>query len=387
MVDHRAAWEASLLSIPMESTPMKHGCVIGLLLLASFLPACEWTGHTRRRHQIDHGYVVGPLDARKLGYRIQWATDIALPRKHRISQVVLLDDVVIIIQESSNIISANSIRDGKPLWQRRPTDEVGSFFEPVQQGNVILANTEWHQYSLDVRDGETLSKSTFDSVASTAAAVIDRYAIFGSDNGMVFAHDIVAGYSKWQYQMPAAIVARPIAIGSNVFVADTSGFYALLDGSNGSLIWKDPTFGAITVTPGINNFGIFLASTDRKLYAMGSSDGRERWTKFTNGPLTRSPIVLGKHLYLPLHGGGLVALYAVDGTERWRYDTDVLPVTESDRKLLVYGHDFLAFVDVETGQTVTDVPTEELKTVLPGPEQSVILVTHTGRLVRLDPAQ
>ncbi len=365
---------------------MKQWLFASLLVLSLIVVwGCESSGTRRRLGRAKLGLPIESIDAAHLGYTIQWATAINPLGTHHIRHVAVLGDLIVTVEAPSNLVSAIAVRDGTLLWRRPVGQPVDRLFAPQRNGDVILVNSEKQLFSLDVNNGDVRYVSELESIVGTSPVLIDRYAVFGGLDGKVFGHDIQSGFSKWQYQLTSEIRAQPIGVGNNVFVTDANGFYAMIQAATGRMLWKDPTFGPISATPAANSFAVFVAGQDQKLYALNRIDGRERWVFMATRPLTRGPTVFGNRLYLPLPTGGVVALNAADRAELWRLDTDALPVTEIGNHVLMNGTNQLILVDRQTGRTAVRVPTLPLKTVLEGPDRSLILVTPTGRFLRLDP--
>ncbi len=329
--------------------------------------------------------LIDPLVARKLGYTPRWATDLGVPARQWLSHIEVLDDIVVCVESPSNMVTAVSMRDGEMLWRQIVGKPADKLFTPVRIGDSLLINSEQILYVLAIDTGKLKEISELKTLVHHAPAVVEGLAIFGGMNHRTFAHDALAGYTKWEYQLTERVFARPTAFGENVFVADGNGVYAMFVARTGRLLWKGRTFATVSAQPAISHMGVFLAGEDHSLYALHGATGRDRWIYHTTQPLTQSPMIFSNIVILPLDERGLVALDARTGEEIWQLPFVAEPVMQFEETLLLLGDERLLTLDMGTGKVLTEVPVTSVKKVLLGPEKQLILVSPAGRLLLLDP--
>lgn len=332
------------------------------------------------------GLLIQPLEARKIGYSVFWAASIDLERNDALKLVELLDDLIVTLETSQNMVTGISVRDGRILWREVVGSRTDRLLGMVRYGDQIFVNSGAQMFTLDAGTGEAVSSTNLDAIVGTGPALIGNYAIFGGMNGRVFAHDLHAGRSKWAYQLTSRIIVPPKAAEFNVLAADANGAYAMLASDNGKLLWRGRTFGPIVAQPAVDQLGVFIASEDQSLYALDRADGRDRWQLRAAVPLTDSPSSVGLTIYQPVPGRGLVALDVISGQEKWVLARQATPIVGNDERVLLMVDGGLLLVNATDGAELVEVSTHKLMTVIPGPEDSLILVSPDGQMVRLNPS-
>jgi len=331
------------------------------------------------------GMLIGADASYDLGYHSRWATNLNLSNGKQLAAAKILDDILVTVAAPGNLVSAISMRSGKPMWTVIVGTETENLFAPIRYKNAIYVNSETHLYELDAHTGEILSNAPLTETVIGGPILIDDRAIFGSVNGTVFAHSLVSGRYRWKYRLTSRIITPPIAVGLNIFAVDAKGVYVMLFAQDGTPMWKGRTFDAVTVPAASDRVSVYVASRDTALYALKRSTGDDKWKYSAAQPLTLPAKAIGLSVYLPIAGEKLLALDSVDGGVRWELDEPAWPVTIRGDNLLVATSGSLQLIEVDAGRVVQRVPTADLATVLIGPDDSVVLVTAKGRLMRLDP--
>ncbi len=361
---------------------MKMTTTVRSLLVLVLLMAVGCGGWSRRPSR--SGLLIEPADAARLGYVINWSTNLNVPKRHELTSVTLLGDVLFTVESPGNLVSAISVRDGKVMWRRvigQPTEHV---YTPVRDEERVYFNNDTTIFTVGIANGDMIATADLDQVVETGPALIGRYAIFGGVEGTAFAHDLDAGYAKWSYQMTSGIVVSPAESQQNVFVADSRGIYAALRAEDGELIFRGRTFGPVTAQPKSSRSGIYVPSQDQSLYALNRVTGRDLWVYRTASPLNQAPATHGQAVYLPLSGSGLVALNAADGKPRWTSELQAQAVHASDSQVLLLYPGGLRWVDDKTGRVVEDAQTMPLQAVEPLQDGGLLIVSPGGRVHRLN---
>lgn len=334
------------------------------------------------------GHLIEPGPAAELGYRISWSRDLNLPRGQRVDSATVAGDLLITVESPENIITARSIRDGAIKWSLQLGNQLEDFFPPNRDGDKIYINSQTRMYTLRANSGEVTSRANLD-VAVNAAPTYDpntRLAIFGGANGLIFAHSVENNFARWRYKLPGQISHTPVRTDLDVFAVDGAGNYVMLETSSGNIQWRNRTLGPVVAAPALQGNEVIIASRDRKLYALNRTSGQDTWVYLgAERPLTGAPVALGRLIVLPLPpDGGIVALRAIDGEELWRSELNAEPVVERNRDLLLFTPRALHLLDLEDGEVRINAPTLTLQDVIPGPNNSLILLSPDGRLLRLN---
>lgn len=329
------------------------------------------------------GLLIEPLDARRIGYRVAWAGGIAASGDIR--SVTVLDDLVIVVEEPNNLVTALSLRDGAFQWAYRIEEASTKLFRPMRRESEIYVPSPTRMYTLSTLDGSLKSVTDLDEVLACDPLLIDRTAICGSIDGTVYAHDVVSGFTTWRYDLTARIEAMPVEAGLNAFVADANGVYAMLAlYESNHMVWRGRTFDAIRYPAAIDRLAVYVASQDQRLYALNRANGREKWKLPMDRKPVGSPVAIGLNVYLPVTGDEVLAVDSIEGNVKWTTPGSTGPVAGDEQRLLLAGENDLRVIGVANGNEIATAPTKRLLTVIPAPENGIILVSPDGRMVRLD---
>lgn len=353
-----------------------------VLMLLTAVGCGDWS-----RRQSRSGLLIEPDDAARIGYVVNWSTPLNVPKRSELTSVTLLDDVLFTVEAPGNLVSAISVRDGKVLWRKvigEPTEQV---YAPVRDEERVYFNNDTTMFTVGITYGDLIATAELSSVVETGPVLVNRYAIFGSASGNVFAHDLDAGYAKWSYKLSGGIVVPPVSSQNNVFVADSKGIYAALSATDGELLFRGKTFGPITAPLASTRSGVYVPSHDQTLYAVNRITGRDNWVYRTADALTLPPAALGRSVFLPIEDTGLVALDAANGEERWTTDLKAQAVHANKNNILLHYQDGLRWVDEKTGRVIEDVPTMPIQTVIALPNDALLVVSPGGRVHRLNPTR
>lgn len=334
------------------------------------------------------GLLMGPEPANDLGYTINWATSISVPRDRDLSSVVVLGDMIVAVERPGNRITGISMRNGEVRWRQVVGDLDEPLLTPFRVGDSIYISTTTRLYTLATASGELQNVVDLANVASTRPVLIGSLAVFGGVNGRITAYDVRNGFPRWSYQLPVQISSPPVEAGPNVFGADSNGNYVALTTETGDFVWRGRAFGAVTAPAAVDEHSIYVPSHDESLYALDQQTGRDRWIFRAGEPLTVPPKVLGEQVYLPVPGEGLVVINAETGRVAWRLNEPAVALKlTAENRVLLTSRDGLLLADTQSGDVLERGQTQRLVTVLEGPENSLILVSPGGRLLRLNPRQ
>jgi outer membrane protein assembly factor BamB len=327
---------------------------------------------------------LSPKAAAALGYRFRWSAQAFLGKDAGSTEVAVLGDLIVGVEEPENLVTAISLADGKIVWQRVVGSPSDRLFMPARRGDQILVNSESALYVLRAENGELERLIPLDEMASSGPTLVKNRAVFGTINHRVLAIDLGGGYRVWSFLMSDGIVAPPVATGSSVFVADGKGKYVMLASESGQLEWEGKAFGRVSAEPTVTPAAVLVPSEDYSLYALNRASGQGLWAYRTTHPLRKRAHDLGYAVCLPVPTGGLVGIDPRTGQELWRIEDAVEAVAEQDETLLIRTTQGLALVDPASGQKLVEAMAPMLDRVLSGPQGSLILVFRDGRLMRLN---
>ncbi len=322
------------------------------------------------------------------GYTNGWARSLSLPPGQRVRSLSVLGDLVVVVQEPINLVVGMSADTGKVRWVRRLGSPIERLMKPLRNQDRVYFASETNMYSLDVETGEDVEVGRLKYPVKLAPAQAGNLAIFGSVSGRLFAYSLRANAVIYSRHFSQQFLAPPIVSGDIVIAANQSGWARGYKAETGKLQWKDRTFGPFQAPPAADSARVYLASTDQFLYGLERSTGNELWKFPTEEPLLDSPVVLGRSVYQFVENRGLVSLAAESGEVQWELPIADEPIALTpDNRLLLLGKDrsTLTKIDPQTGATVERVNTQPLRDLLEGPDGSLMLLTQSGILHRLDP--
>lgn len=338
------------------------------------------------------GFLIEPEPAAEVGYRLGWASPIKLLEGQEITSVTVLDDMVIVVEDPVNMITALSAKDGELLWKTTLGSRLETLFAPSRDGRELYFHSASRMFTLQARNGQVIAAAPLQTPVSAPAVYseLNRLMIMSGVDGMVFAHSVDNNFSRWSYRMANRISSSPVIAGQDVFVVDVGGTYAMLEASTGLPLWRNHTLGPVTTSPGVQDSEVIVASSDGKLYALNRTTGKDTWVYLgAEQPLTASPTVLGRLIILPLPPDkGLVALDAITGEELWRSDSKAKPVLTRQQDMLMYTPNSLVSIELSSGEVLAEVPTKTLMSVTPiGDDGSLLLTNASGKLLRISPSK
>ena len=336
------------------------------------------------------GMLLEPEPAAEIGFRLGWASPIELLEGQKITSVTALGDMVVVVEDPKNIVTALSAADGEMLWKVNIGSEIESLFPPTRDGDQVFVHSASRIATLNARTGEVEAVAPLDTPVSSKGiyAPESRLVIMSGTNGLVFGHSVDSNFSRWRYKLSNRITNHGVMAGQDVFVVDSGGTYAMLEAASGEPLWRNRALGPISTQPAIQGSEVIVASEDGKLYALNRTTGRDTW-KYLDAEqeLSASPVALGRLIIQPLlPNPGIVAIDAINGEELWRADLTATPVLNRQQDMLLYTKNELIAIDLDDGSVVTKVPTKTLQYVLPvGDDGGLLLASPGGRLLKLSP--
>ncbi|MFA9479014.1 PQQ-binding-like beta-propeller repeat protein [Phycisphaerales bacterium AB-hyl4] len=360
------------------------------MLFALTLTACGATERTEGEDRPEprrSGLLVDPAEAERVGYAVNWIASVDVPSRQRIIAATLLDDLIITLERPTNMISAVSVSDGRPVWRRVADRSPDPFFRPTRRDDRIFINSASQLLMIDVRTGNIVNVVELPVAVDAPHTIVQGRAVFGGVDGRVFAIDLDTGQIRWNRQLSGRVTAAPADADDATVVGDDAGRYAMFDAQSGSMLWEGRTFGRNSATAAVDEDTVYIASRDQALYALSRSTGRDRWVYRDTVPLEWDPKLIGPTLFVPVIGDGrLVALDIEQGDVRWTYEGVAIPLaTPREDRILLATPTELKVVRHGDGRELADARTRRLVTVLSGPGNSLVLVASNGDMSRLNP--
>eukprot|EP00752_Nemacystus_decipiens_P015713 g14026.t1 len=323
--------------------------------------------------------LVEPSPAAEIGYRLGWASPIKLLEGQKITSVTVLGDLVLVVEDPRNVVTALDANNGELKWKIVLGSDVESLFPPSRDDKQIFIHSASRMATLNVRTGEVIAVVSLDTPVSSKG-IYDpdqRLAVMFGTNGLVFGHSVDSNFPRWRYRLANRITNPGILTGQDVFVVDSGGTYALLETATGSPLWRNRTLGPVSTNAAAQGSELIVSSEDGKVYALNRTTGNDTWTYLgAEQKLTASPVALGRLIIQPLlPNAGIVAIDAINGSELWRNDVTATPILTRQQDMLLFTDSTLISMDLDDGSVITEVQTSKLQTVLPIGDDGGILLT------------
>jgi len=107
-----------------------------------------------------------------------------------------------------------------------------------------------------------------------------------------------------------------------VVVSYRAGNVALVDITNGSILWSISTEKVITSPPSLTSSAVFVGCESGALTALRRSDGKIIWETHLKGAIYASPVAKNGLLYVGSYEGQLAAIDLANGSVRWQADAE-----------------------------------------------------------------
>ncbi|GEM_PF-2511961 len=149
---------------------------------------------------------------------------------------------------------------------------------------------------------EDESRKLFDKLSQpggsiwTRPAIHENLAIFGSNDGCIYALDKKTGELRWKFLTAGVVMSSPVISGSILYVGSIDGKLYALDARTGVKIWDFLTGGRVLGTAAVTDGSIYFGSEDGKVYCLGK-DGKKIWDFLTGGPVMTTPAVVNGRVY------------------------------------------------------------------------------------------
>jgi eukaryotic-like serine/threonine-protein kinase len=206
---------------------------------------------------------------------------------------------------------------------------------PVVDGNTaVFGSQDGHVYALDTRSGrERWRFRTGGRVYASPA--ISAGTVYAADQaGSVFALALTSGRLLWQFATEGTLLnsgdwgfdrttvqSSPAVAGGAVYVGARDGFLYAIDRATGAQRWRhDHKVSWVNTSPAVSDGLVYAGSSDGQfVQAVDTATGEERWRAKTSGIVWASPAVDNALVYVGEGSGTMYALDKRTGQEAWRY--------------------------------------------------------------------
>ena len=189
---------------------------------------------------------------------------------------------------------------------------------PVFRGNPELTGVA---PAGSVPDNLRLRWVAMTGAAVTSSPVVGRGRVFvGSQDGAVYAFDLVSGAQVWRCDTGAAIEAPPLLAGDAVVIGNSDGILYALEAGTGQELWQyhtgDRILGAAnTASSAAGQQTVVVGSYDSHLHCVELATGKPLWTLESENYINGAPAVTGAGIVFGGCDGMIRIAAAADGVE------------------------------------------------------------------------
>ena len=220
-------------------------------------------------------------------------------------------------------------------------------------------------FSINEKHPNVKAKWVYNSAAnviSTPAIVKNKLVVFGNQNGVVEAIDIVNGKQKWKFQAGGPVFSSPASSGGNIIFGSADGMIYSLNEA-GRQNWKLKTQASVLGSPLIKDGVVYIGGSDHHFRAIDLKTGKQVW-EFggLEGPVTSQAVIYNHTL---LFGAWDKYLYAYDLDKKellWKWSNGspvinyapaaCIPVVKDSVVYIVAPDRYLSAIDIITGKTL-----------------------------------
>lgn len=238
------------------------------------------------------------------------------------------------VNNAGTLIAINA-QTGKRAFKQRSTRCQAS--SPALDSRVVYVaylNRRPCNASSSALDGEVVAYAagfgylrwrTKIGPSESSPLIVGKRLYVGDWKGNVYALSTSNGRVIWRYQTGGAIKAAVAISGQRLYVGSYDHHLYALDTKNGALVWRTASqprlgqLGNFYSTPAVAYGRVYVGSTDGKLYSFGASSGDLRWSQSTGGYVYSSPAVWRRRVFVGSYSGTFFAFDAATGEELWRF--------------------------------------------------------------------
>ena len=215
---------------------------------------------------------------------------------------IVYEDLLLITTESGGCLALDKTT-GEEKWAFRieaPLRCAPSIF----QGHVMLSGCDSKLHVVNIANGESAGSTELGSQTGCTAAIQNKKAFFGTEEGRFVAidlSDITAPKQAWDYRDPkrgqGIRIAAAVDAGHAVYSNQGKGIYCL-NPTDGELIWDSRSRSRIESSPVIIGDRVAILTTRGRAQLLSLVDGEVVWEYEAGGSYLASPLAMDGKLIL-----------------------------------------------------------------------------------------
>jgi len=234
------------------------------------------------------------------------------------------------IGDADGMLHAVSVRDGKPVWTFKTTQEIKS--SPViVDTTVLIGSYDGHLYALDAASGKVKWKVETDGPVHATPSVQDGVIYIAGCDENFRAIRLSDGRELFKIPEGANTAASPVVEGDRAYVGTFNNEVLAIDLRSRRVVWRYenpdrqfPFYSSAALSAG----RVVLGGRDKSIHAINAATGKVAWTYATRARVDSSPAVAGGRVYVGSSDGRLYVMDLATGQKQWEFDAGA-PITAS----------------------------------------------------------
>ncbi len=169
-----------------------------------------------------------------------------------------------------------NLADGKEVGAIDIDGPTGST-PAARDGKIYFGTEEGTFYAIDTTTDPMTVVWTFSDPRRrqgirTAAAVDDKFAVFGSQGKAAYGIDLKTGEKVWDFPTRTRVESSPLIAGKVAIVATQRGKLSLVDLQSGEATWEHEDGGGFLASPVVVDGKLVIGNTDGTLTCFGAKE-------------------------------------------------------------------------------------------------------------------
>lgn len=243
---------------------------------------------------------------------------------------VVINERYVLIGNYNGVISLIDSVDGRRIWANRIGDAIGS--SPVVIGTKVFVTVEIlpqqsRLVQLSLRSGEIQNSSDlFEGLAHSSVALTERYAVFGTNSGLLISFDTLENKLRWQLQIDGKIQTTPLIFEDKVYAFSSTGTLVQVELESGNILKSMTLPSGSRASPSFDetNRILILASDQGVIQAFDENLEKQIWQQQISANTPSSGLITGsskENVYWSIcENQSLCAYRTTDGKLRQRLE-------------------------------------------------------------------
>jgi outer membrane protein assembly factor BamB/predicted phosphodiesterase len=195
----------------------------------------------------------------------------------------------------------------------------------LANGCAVVGDSSGLVHALSLKNGKPVWEFQAHGPVYSTAAVSDNHVVFASTDGLIYSVDAKTGSKQWQFTTVHPIVASPRIANGKVYIGSSERRFRTLDLQTGKLLWDFSALESFCeAKPLVADGKVIFGAWDGHLYALDANTGQLDWKWqgpkdwINYSPAAYDPIsALGK-IFIVAPDRVMTAIDAATGKQLWR---------------------------------------------------------------------